>query len=124
MKPEDLPSDAQQRLARLPAELRDVVASAFPTPEAEAQARQDQEARDRQRLRDERQRLLQLADECELGVYGPLGIAAAKKLLATGRTDFNLSSLRSAVRKLRLTPAVAARGSTTPVLASRVRGER
>lgn len=120
MSTEHLDADAKARLSRLPADLRDVVAAALPTPEAEAQARRDQDERDRQRVREERQQLLQLADECELGVYGAVGVEVAKRLLASGRTNFALSSLRAAVRKLRLTTAATTRGPAAPTPASKL----
>jgi hypothetical protein len=100
------------------------VASAFPSAEHEAAAKRDQEERDRQRLREERLELLQLADEAEAGVYGQLAVEAARRLLASGRTNFALSSLRSALRKLRVTSATARRGPSAPSPISKVRGAR
>lgn len=101
---EDLDADAQRRIAAAPPELREFLVASCPTAEMEAAARADRAERDRQRLADERKALLELADDAEAGVYGPDGKDVAQRFLANGRTNFALSNLRSAIRKLRLRP--------------------
>lgn len=101
---EDLDADAQRRINAAPPELREFLIASCPTPETEAAAKADQEARDQHRLREERQCLLELADDAEAGLYGPDGQDLAQRFLAKGRTNFALSNLRTAIRKLRLRP--------------------
>lgn len=101
---EDLDGDAQRRIAAAPADLREYLIALCPTPETEALARAAQAERDQQRLREERRALLELADDAESGVYGADGQAVAQKLFVNGRTNFALSCLQSAIRKLRLVP--------------------
>lgn len=100
----DLPPAAQRRLEQLPDDMREVVASCYPTDAREMQARRDEEERQRARLRQERQDLLELADKAEDGKFGPEGKELAAEILDGsngGRSDFNLSSLRTALRRLK-----------------------
>jgi hypothetical protein len=100
----DLPPAAKRRLEQLPPEMRDVVASCYPTDEREMQARRDEEERQRARLKQERAELLELADKALDGKYGPEGKELALEILDGtngGRSDFNLSSLRTAIRRLK-----------------------
>jgi hypothetical protein len=102
--PADLPEPAQRQLEKLPPELRDVVAACYPSDDLERQARADEEARQRARLKQERAELLELADKCLDGKYGPEGKELALELLdgsRGGRSDFNLSALRTAIRRLK-----------------------
>lgn len=71
------------------------------SPERLADIQRDEEQRQRAKLRAERQALLDLADKAEAGGYGKEGIEVARRCLAGGRTDFNLSALRAALRRLR-----------------------
>ena len=104
---DDCDADAQRRISAAPPELRESLIALCPTPEMEAAARADAAEREQQRLRDERKALLELADDAEAGVYGPDGKDVAQRFLANGRTNFALSNLRSAIRKLRLVPTRA-----------------
>lgn len=78
--------------------------SANLSPAALAAAQRAEEERQRDQLRQERQDLLALADKALDGKYGPEGVELARDLLAEregGRSDFNLSRLRTAIRRLR-----------------------
>jgi hypothetical protein len=102
--PADLPPAAQRRLETLPPELREIVAACYPTDEREQQARRDEEERQRARIKREHQELLALADKAEAGELGPDVQEAALEILAGsngGRSSFNLSTLRTAIRRLR-----------------------
>lgn len=99
----DLPPDAQKRLASVPHDLQDVLIQCFPSEQLENIAKAEAAERERQRLRDESRMLRELADACEAGLYGPVGLETARRIFANGgRTMFNLSSLRSTVSKLGL----------------------
>jgi len=100
----DLPPAAQRRLEQLPPELRDVVASCYPTDSAEMEARRAEEERQRAKLKQERAELLELADKALEGKYGAEGKELALDILdgtRGGRSDFNLGHLRTAIRRLR-----------------------
>lgn len=78
--------------------------SANLSPERQAAIRAEQERLDREKLRKERQELLDLADAALDGKHGPEAQALAVEILDGtngGRSDFNLSSLRTAIRRLK-----------------------
>jgi hypothetical protein len=102
--PADLPPAARRRLEQLPPDLRDIVASCYPTDAAEMAAQRDEEERQRAKLKQERAELLELADKAEEGKCGPEGKELALELLdgsRGGRSDFNLGCLRTAIRRLK-----------------------
>lgn len=71
------------------------------SPERQAAARLEQEQKQREAIRHEQEALRALADAAETGKYGPEGKELARQLLVGGRTQFNLSALRSAIKRLR-----------------------
>lgn len=74
------------------------------SPERQAAIQREQEQAEREKLRKERQDLLNLADAALEGKYGPEGKELALEILDGqngGRSDFNLSSLRTALRRLK-----------------------
>lgn len=120
----ELPPEAQRKLEALPSDLKEIVAACFPDADAEAKTRTWQQQRDAARLRQEKRDLLDLADRAEAGEFGPIGKATAQQVLEHGgRTMFNLSTLRSALAKLRVTGR-AQRVATQPATFSNVRGAR
>lgn len=99
--PAELPRNAQRQLERLPPDLRDLAAACYPTEATEAAARLELEREQRRAIRAEQESLRALADGAEAGTYGPEGKELARQLLAGGRTHFNLSALRAALKRLR-----------------------
>lgn len=71
------------------------------SPARQAEIRREEEHRQRQAIRAEQESLRALADGAEAGTYGPEGKELARQLLAGGRTNFNLSALRAALKRLR-----------------------
>jgi hypothetical protein len=74
------------------------------SPERQAAIQREQELVEREKLRKERQELLDLADAALDGKHGPEAQQLALDILDGsngGRSDFNLSSLRTALRRLR-----------------------
>lgn len=74
------------------------------SPERQAAIKREQEQAEREKLRRERQELLNLADAALDGKHGPEGKELALEILDGqngGRSDFNLSSLRTAIRRLK-----------------------
>lgn len=100
----DLPQAAQRRLMALPDDMRDLVASCYPTDATENEARQAEEERQRAKLKQERAELLEMADKALDGKWGVEGKELALDILdgtRGGRSDFNLGCLRTALRRIR-----------------------
>lgn len=74
------------------------------SPERQAAIQREHEQAEREKLRKERQDLLNLADAALEGKHGAEGKELALEILDGqngGRSDFNLSSLRTALRRLK-----------------------
>lgn len=111
-KLEELDADAQARVAAAPEWLRDYVLATCPTADEDAEASAADAQRAREKALEEREALLDLADETEAGSYGPAGIQLAQRIFAVGgRCPNNLRALRDALREL--SPRTRRRRATT-----------
>jgi hypothetical protein len=67
-------------------------------------SQREEEAKQRAAMKREREELLALADKAEAGGFGPEVKEAALEILSGhngGRSDFNLTHLRTAIRRLK-----------------------